>query len=127
MAGGGRGFGGVSQGGGIRFATWHQARSQDLLATRAMPMLSSHADGEAKNCVKKLSFDHLGNPGSFVGNPSSARVCPCLATGLRGTSQNRHFGQFVMGAEVKQRENEYYKEKRDCKRPKWLSVNQDGT
>jgi hypothetical protein len=59
-----------------------QARSQDLLATRAMPILSSHADGEANNCVKKLSFDHLGNPGSFVGNPSSARVCPCLATGL---------------------------------------------
>jgi hypothetical protein len=39
-----------------------QARSQDLLATGAMPIFSSHADGEANNCVKKLSFDHPGNP-----------------------------------------------------------------
>jgi hypothetical protein len=31
---------------------------------------------------KKLSFDHLGNPGSFVGNPGTARVGPCLATDL---------------------------------------------
>ena len=38
--------------------------------------------GEANQCLKKLSFDHLGNPGSFVGNPGSARVCPCLAKGL---------------------------------------------
>ena len=32
--------------------------------------------------LKKSSFDHLGNPGSFAGNPGTARVCPCMATGL---------------------------------------------
>jgi hypothetical protein len=38
--------------------------------------------GKHTIALKKLSFDHLGNPGSFVGNPDSARVCPCLATDL---------------------------------------------
>lgn len=39
----------------------------------------------SKQLRKKISFHHLGNPGSFVGNPGSARVCPCLATGLEGS------------------------------------------
>jgi hypothetical protein len=46
------------------------------------PYYPSMQTGKHTIALKKLSFDHLGNPGSFVGNPGSARVCPCLATGL---------------------------------------------
>jgi hypothetical protein len=52
-----------------------QARSQDLLANRAMPILSSHADEEANNCVKKIIFRPSGQPGQFCGQPGH---CPSL-------------------------------------------------
>ena len=32
--------------------------------------------------LKKSSVDHMNNPGSFAGDPGTARVCPCLTTGL---------------------------------------------
>ena len=37
---------------------------------------------EANHYVEEITFDHLGNPGSFAG---TARVCPCLATDLPDT------------------------------------------
>jgi hypothetical protein len=52
-----------------------QARSQDLLANRAMPILSSHADEEANNCVKKIIFRPSGQPGQFCGQTGH---CPGL-------------------------------------------------
>jgi hypothetical protein len=53
----------------------YQARSQDLLATRAMPMLSSHADGGSKQLRKKIIFRSSGQPGAVLW---ATEQCPGL-------------------------------------------------